>query len=140
MTSHRDEQRERKSLSGSTSATTYFHQSQVAEELEGTAGRWGKPSVVVGQTPAIAYPRLPSTSPWHSDIVPPEKSLGFDISAQEPVGTAAEIEASLAGEVGTPSTASALVAPVAPASDQSPGVVETGATIPLPKLVRRRVK
>lgn len=117
-----DEMRERRAV-GSTAATTYFQQSQVAEELEGTGRFTAKPSTV-GSEPAVRYPRLPSSSPWHSDPVPPEEPLGFDISAQEPVGTLAEIERSLLAEeieTSSPSTASALVAlPAAPPSAPSP--------------------
>jgi hypothetical protein len=132
--SNQAEQKERKALAGSTTATTYHSRAMVDFELDGTAGRFGKPSVVSGAQPGVNYPRLPSSSPWHSDIVPPEESLGFDINAMEAVGTPTEIEASLAGEVGTssPPTASALVAlPAGSNIGQSPDVVRPGsATTP----------
>jgi hypothetical protein len=147
MTAKADGMKERKALSGSTSATTYFHQqSQVAEEL---GGRWSKADVVVGQKPSVVYPRLPSSSPWASDPVPPEEALVIDISAMEPVGTSTEIEASMAGEVGTasPPTASALAASPAPMAEApvpplplSSGDAASRLAEVLPRLVRRRIR
>jgi hypothetical protein len=65
--------------------------------------------------PTAQYPRLPANSPWASDPVPAEEPLGLDVNVLEAVGTAAEIERSLA-----------LVGPEAPASaHQSADVVET---------------
>jgi hypothetical protein len=49
---------------------------------------------VTGPTP-VRYPTLPPSSPWASDPVPREPSLGFSVDALEPLGTAAEIEQSL---------------------------------------------
>lgn len=72
---------------------TYFHRAQVDQEL---GGRFAKASVVAGEAPSVQYPRLPSSSPWSEDPVPPEEPLSVDVNAQEPTGTPAEIEASLA--------------------------------------------
>jgi hypothetical protein len=118
MTSKSDEMKERKALAGSTSATTYFQQTQVAEELDANAGRFAKPSVVSGSTPAVKYPRLPSSSPWAADIVPVEPALGYSVHDLQPTGEVGEISASL----------DALEAPT---SASPSDVVETGASIPL---------
>src|SRR5262245_47377498 len=51
---------------------------------------------VVGSS-SFAYPRQPGSA-WGNQgaVVPPEEPLGVDINALEPLGTAAEIEQSLA--------------------------------------------
>ena len=74
MTSQADEMRERRALAGSDNATAYFQQSQVAEELDAKAGRFAKPSVVSGANPTVQYPRLPASSPWAADMVPPRRA------------------------------------------------------------------
>lgn len=122
--SNKSEQTERRALAGSTNMTTTYHQrAQVELGLDDAAGRFSKPSVVIGSAPGVDYPRLPANSPWASDPVPPEEPLGLDVNALEAAGTAAEIEASLA----------ALEAPMA---DHSAAVVETGAANP----TRRKLK
>jgi hypothetical protein len=123
VTSKADEQRERRALAGSTNTTTYHQRAQVELGLDDAAGRFGKPSVLTGSEPTVRYPRPPASSPWASDPVPPEEPLGLDVNALEAVGTAAEIEASLA----------ALEAPMA---DHSAAVVKTSAAIP----TRRKLK
>lgn len=50
----------------------------------------------VNVTAATGAPTYPAASDWTQDHLPIEPSLGFDVNAQEPVGTIAEIEASLA--------------------------------------------
>ena len=67
-------------LKGSTQAErrevlkdTYFHRAQVDVEL---GERFAQPSVVSGAEPTVQYPRLPGSSPWSSDPVPPEEPLG----------------------------------------------------------------
>lgn len=129
MTSNADEQKERRALAGSTNVTTTYHQrAQVELGLDDAAGRFGKPSVVTGSEPAVRYPRLPASSPWASDPVPNEEPLGVDVNALEPVGTAAEIEASLAAS------------PEAPTEVPSSAVVEPdGAAIPQHPLKRRHL-
>jgi hypothetical protein len=59
-------------------------------------GRWAMESKtkVVGSSP-IAYPRQPETSPWGSDLVGPEPSLGYSIEEHPAVGEPHEIEKSL---------------------------------------------
>jgi hypothetical protein len=41
------------------------------------------------------YPKLPATSPWSCDPVPPEPPIGTDVSETPVVGEPAEIAASL---------------------------------------------
>ena len=138
--SNQAEQKERKALAGSNSATTYFQQqSQVAEEL---GGRFAKADVVVGQRPSVVYPRLPSSSPWAADMVPVEPALGYSVHDLLPTGEVGEIEASLAGEVGTssPPTASALAASPAPmAGVPVPPLPSSSGDAAIPKLKRRKI-
>jgi hypothetical protein len=44
----------------------------------------------------VAYPALPASSPWASDLVPAEPPLGYSVEEQAPVGEVFEIEKSLA--------------------------------------------
>ena len=86
-----------------------YHERAIADaeiELGGRFGTIAKP-VVTGATP---LPRIES-GPWASpDPVPDEPSLGYSVEWVEPVGTPAEIAASLVE----------LEAPVA-AGDGAPG-------------------
>ena len=60
------------------------------------SGRFAKPQHVVGETPAVEYPRQPPSSfSNQAAVVGPEENLGFDVNALEPVGTEPEILASL---------------------------------------------
>ena len=88
MTTQADEMRERRAFAGSNNATTYFQQSQVAEELDAKAGRFAKASMVSGANPTVQYPRLPASSPWAADMVPPEESLGSRLTIFPPTGIA----------------------------------------------------
>jgi hypothetical protein len=64
-------------------------------------GRYAKPMNVIGSTPTVDYPRLPS-GPWADPVqVPPEEPLGFSVEDHEPVGTIQEIQASLDGTTNT---------------------------------------
>jgi hypothetical protein len=58
------------------------------------SGRFAKPHAVIG-VDAPDYPKLPASSPWHHDPVPPEEPIGVSIDAHEPVGEIGEIQASL---------------------------------------------
>jgi hypothetical protein len=78
---------------GDREPTTFHQLASVDVEL---GGRFARPDYITGTEPASRYPHLPASSPWASDPVPPEEPLGFAIDAMDPVGTAAEIEASLA--------------------------------------------
>jgi hypothetical protein len=93
-TSHQKEQAERASLVGSTTGMTYHSRAITGLDLE-RSGRHAQHATVVGSKPAVAYPRMPEGSPWHSDLVPPEGPTGYAIDAQEPVGEVFEVEASL---------------------------------------------
>jgi hypothetical protein len=68
-------------------------------EANAVGGRFARQTsgTVIGDT-SVAYPVLPETSPWHHDPVGQEPPIGIDVSATEPVGTHAEIEASLLRE------------------------------------------
>jgi len=72
-----------------------YHDRAVADaevELGGRFGALAKPTVVSGPV----YPQQPANSPWHSDPVPDEPSLGYSVEAVEPVGEPGEIARSVA--------------------------------------------
>ena len=74
---------------------SYFaRQSNAADDA---GGRFAKltPATITGSTLAPQYPSLPANSPWHHDPVAATEPLGFSVNAMEPVGTQAEIEASI---------------------------------------------
>lgn len=81
---------ERKLRAGDHEPTTFHQLAGVDQALEG-GGRFAKVKYVTGSEPASQYPRLPASSPWASDPIPPEEPLGFAIDAMEPVGTAVGI-------------------------------------------------
>lgn len=93
------EMKERKALAGSTTGFTYHSRAITGLDLE-RSGRHAQHATVTGTKPTVAYPRMPEGNPWHSDNVPPEESLGYEINSQEPNGTFAEIAASLANPPG----------------------------------------
>jgi hypothetical protein len=70
-----------------------FHQFATVEATQ-VLGRFASISkpTVVGSTPAPTYPAAPN---WSPDPCGVEPALGVEIDAQEPVGTTAEISASL---------------------------------------------
>jgi len=59
-------------------------------------GRYAKttPNNVIGSSP-VSYPKLPASSPWSCDPVPPEPPYGIDISEPPLVGEQWEIGKSL---------------------------------------------
>jgi hypothetical protein len=74
-----------------------LHGRAIAEQ--GTiGGRYGAESKtrVIGS--GVEYPRLPESSPWHSDPLPPPEPLGFPIDEMAPVGEPHEVAESLARE------------------------------------------
>jgi hypothetical protein len=89
------EQKERRALAGSTTTVTTYRDRAIADLGLEAQGRFAKGVEVTGSKPAVVYPRMPEGSPWHSDMVPPEPSLGYAIDAQEAVGEPGEIEASV---------------------------------------------
>lgn len=94
--SDKSTQAERRDLAGSTGSMTYHSRAAVEQTLE-SGGRFAdKVSLVVGETPAVQYSKLPSSSPWAGDLVGLEPPLGFSVNAMEPTGEAHEIQASLA--------------------------------------------
>ena len=66
-----------------------------------SGGRWQKqtPTNVIGSSP-VSYPKLPASSPWSCDPVPPEEPLGIDVSESPIVGEHHEVEASLDRDFG----------------------------------------
>jgi hypothetical protein len=64
-----------------------------------SGGRWQKqtPTNVIGSSP-VSYPRLPASSPWANDPVPPEEPLGIDVTEAPIVGESFEVEQSLNAE------------------------------------------
>ena len=98
MTSHSDEQKLRRETLKNDQRVrdqgTTFHQAAISEANE-NRGRFAATNkeTVVGSMPVVNYPAAPN---WAPDPVPPEPPLNVDIDAQEPVGTEAEIAASIA--------------------------------------------
>lgn len=136
-------------LKNERETSTFFAQAQIGLSLEG--GRFAQEVHFSGSAPSVEYPRLPASSPWASDPVPPEEPTGVAVDALEPCGTAAEIAASLGGgHKLAASTAPAVI----PGSELAVGAAlpsaddETGAAIPreaharlqelIPKMIRRR--
>jgi hypothetical protein len=111
------EQAERREVLKNNNATTYHAMANLDTSL---GGRFGKADIVTGDEASPQYPRLPASSPWAGDPVPPEEPLGLDVNAMEPVGTPTEIERSLASLVGVEAPMSAAASPV--------DVVETAPT------------
>jgi hypothetical protein len=70
-----------------------LHQFASSEAGE-IGGRFAKPATVNASQSAVHYPRLPTSSPWSSDPVPPEEPLGIDVSEAPIVGEPHEVLAS----------------------------------------------
>src|SRR5262249_38977650 len=67
---------------------TYLSRAEAEAEIE-AGGRFKRlnPTIITGAAQS-KYPRQPSNSPWHSDPVPPEEPLGYDINSQPELGGA----------------------------------------------------
>jgi len=94
--SAREEQRLRRQVlkDDQKAATTMHALAQLGDTS--LSGRFAADGMVSGTAPTTDYPRLPSSSPWSGPQPGPEPPLGFAIDAQEPVGEAHEVAASLA--------------------------------------------
>lgn len=94
MTSHQQEQKERRSLAGSTNETTTYRDIAARDlSLEG-GGRYSQPTTIVGSTPTIRYPQ--ASGPWTGgDPAGVEPPIGIDVSFVEPCGTAQEVASSI---------------------------------------------
>jgi hypothetical protein len=113
-------------------------QSRAQAEADEVRGRFAQheKSEVIGTAASVQYPALPTSSPWHDTVVPPEEPLGFAIDTQEPVGEYGEIQASLANALATASENPADVSaverggerPTSPWVSSSPSTNLTGAT------------
>lgn len=95
------EQQERRALVSSTTTMTkaepqsYFSRARAGLDDDSPRGRFAAAGYESGSAPTVDYPKLPAGSPWSGGADPGlEPPLGFEIDAQEPVGTYAEIEAS----------------------------------------------
>jgi len=75
-------------------SSTFFGRAAVELELEGQ-GRFASGAVVSGAEPAVRYPAA-AQGPWGGPMPGLEPPFPADISVVEPVGTAAEIAASIA--------------------------------------------
>jgi hypothetical protein len=95
--SNNSDQKERKAILKNDATTLHkFAQSEAGE----IGGRFAKPATLNASQSAVHYPKLPTSSPWSSDPVPPEEPLGIDVSEAPIVGEPAEVEASLNAEFG----------------------------------------
>jgi hypothetical protein len=90
--SNNSSQKERRAVIKNDATTLHrFAQSEASD----IGGRFAKPQTVNASEQAVHYPRLPTSSPWSCDPVPPEEPLGVDISEPPLVGEQWEIEKSL---------------------------------------------
>jgi len=105
--------RQERKLRTSDREPSTFH--QMANLDLSLGGRFSAGGYVAGSDPTTEYPRLPEGSPWGSGPqVPTEPPLGVSVEVVEPVGTPAEIAASiaeLASEVSAPATSSGSLPP-----------------------------
>jgi hypothetical protein len=86
-------------------ASTYHAFGMIdADEPRGRFQNMSGTMTVIGATPVPQYPRLPESSPWHSDPVPNEEPLGFRVDEmpllEDPM---AELAAVGTGGAGAPS-------------------------------------
>jgi hypothetical protein len=98
---------------------TYFRRAQLGLDDDQPGGRFRAKETISGSEQAVEYPRLPASSSWAGDPVPPEEPLGLDVNAMEPCGTPVEIErslASLAGDLALTALGTSTVAAVETAS------------------------
>jgi hypothetical protein len=135
--SNKSDQAERRALAGSTTTSTYFHQSQIAEQLDAPGGRFREKETITGSELVPQYPRLPAGSPWSGDGVGVEAPLGASVDAMEPCGEAFEVERSsvLAATPGEKAEVAPMLAAASPVD-----VVETPRPIPSAEATIRRRK
>jgi hypothetical protein len=122
-------------------ATTLRDMANVDAMLDAQAGRFAQATVVAGSDPATMYPKMPASSPWASDPVPPESSLGYEIDALEPIGEPHELRASMAGiapPVPHPGGAVAEPQPSAPTELTGPVVRDRAGANPTNIITKRR--
>lgn len=123
---------------GDRAPTTLHALAGVDQALE-SGGRFKSEVLIVGATPAPAYPA--AASPWSGPQVGLEPSTGLAIDAVEPVGTAKEIEASqLAAEPAAPVTASDSSPPAVPAEERGSAAILAHRRLQelAPKMFRKR--
>jgi hypothetical protein len=137
---------------------TYFRRATVGLDLDSPGGRFRAGEEISGTEASVRYPRLPSSSPWAADNVGVEPPTGVEIDAQEPTGTAEEIERSLvetakaptpvvavsATPLAAPSNAAPLGSPTSSSDVEQLGGVAISSTLRkkldrlIPQLVKRR--
>jgi len=107
-----------------------YHTRANADASLEQSGRFAKPQAITGKDPATLYPKLPQTSPWSSDPVPPEEPLGIDVGEPVITGEPHELEASLNSDLGWRKTIQDGVPPAAgpPVSRSSEPTPDTEAT------------
>jgi hypothetical protein len=103
-------------------ASSYHEMAQtsVGEELGGRFAHLARnQTIVAAADPKVAVPRMPANSPWSrgiDEVSAPEEPLGFSVEdIGEPIGTSAEIEASLEPRASVEQSPCDSAAPDAPA-------------------------
>jgi len=140
--SNNSNQKERRQIIRNDRANvSTFHQFASSEANE-VGGRFARPTQISGTNPTPLYPKLPASSPWSCDPVPPEEPLGIDISEPPVVGESFEVEQSLNADFGWRKTIRDGVppsaGPVIPrASEPTPGTEVTRAHDPAEEPVDR---
>jgi hypothetical protein len=79
------------------------------------------PTQISGSNPATLYPKLPASSPWSSDPVPPEEPLGIDVGEPVITGEPHELEASLNSDLGWRKTIQEVASSAACAASEGDG-------------------
>jgi hypothetical protein len=148
------EQRERRALVGSTTTTTkaepqsYFSRARAGLDDDSPGGRYRPDQIISGSSPAVNYPA--AAGPWTDPVRVPDEPLidatDCGLAFGEAVGTAAEVEASLANAAPATSSAGSQTGErlTAPSLAERMGAVPSfsssgGGTAPSTKIRRRRV-
>ena len=143
--SNKLDQNDRRAIAGSTTGTTYHKLAQIDQELE-LGGRYREKETITGSERTTDYRRLPEGSFWAGDPVGLEPSLGYSVDDLEPVGTYAEVQASL--ELGglsapvdmIPGSETAASSPVVETSPPIPSAdARLAGTLPRIAVKRRRI-
>ena len=118
---------DRKLRPGDYEASTLHAMANLGIDTDISSGR-SKGDYVAGSEPHVSYPA--ASGPWSDSVrVPDEPPLGYPIDAQEPVGTFAEVQASLSAAGASADAGRAEVAAPTLAATPSAEVVErTSAT------------
>jgi hypothetical protein len=127
---------ERRRVVRETGASTYAD-----HVYDDTGGRYRKqtPSTITGAQPVVEYPAQPAGSPWAGEQAV-EPALGYDVNAQEPTGTHAEIQASIceSDEGMTPTTSSCSLGAACSAAESHRSAASSAPAPPQSKPKSRR--